>query len=90
MFAALVRSVSIKGEDLLINEAVFGKDIQYIGSKAFAECPNLRRVEIPVADVDIEDDAFENSNNVILYAPIGGSVEQYAVEHSIFLEAMIP
>ena len=75
---------------LLIDEAVFGEDIQYIGSKAFADCPNLRRVEIPVADVDIEDDAFKNSNNVILYAPIGGSVEQYAVEHSIFLEAMIP
>ena len=73
---------------LLIDEVVFGENIQSIGSLAFADCPNLRRVVIPAADVTIADDAFENSD-VILYAPIGGSVEQYAVKHHIFLEAMM-
>ena len=72
----------------LIDDVVFGDKIQSIGSRAFADCPNLRRVEIPVADVYIANDAFENSSNVILYAPIGGSVEQYAVNHGIMLEAM--
>lgn len=74
----------------LIDDVVFGDKIQSIGSKAFADCLNLRRVEIPVADVDIADDAFENSPGVILYAPIGGSVEQYAAKHRIMLEAMLP
>lgn len=73
---------------LLIDEVVFGENIQTIGSKAFADCPNLKRVEIPAADVEIAEDAFENSD-VILYTPIGGSVEQYAVSHGIFLEAMM-
>lgn len=74
----------------LTDDVVFGNKIQSIGSRAFADCPNLRRVEIPVADVYIANDAFENSSNVILYAPIGGSVEQYAVNHGIMLEAMFP
>ena len=73
---------------LLIDEVVFGEKIRSIGSKAFADCPDLKRVEIPVADVTIAEDAFENSD-VILYTPIGGSVEQYAVSHGIFLEAMM-
>lgn len=75
---------------LNIDDVVFGDKIQSIGNKAFADCPNLRRVEIPVADVDIADNAFDNSPNVILYAPIGGSVEQYAAKHRIMLEAMLP
>ncbi len=73
---------------LLIDEVVFGENIRSIGSLAFADCPDLKRVVIPAADVEIADDAFENSD-VILYAPIGGSVEQYAVKHGIFLEAMM-
>ncbi len=75
---------------LPVDDVVFGDKIQSIGSKAFADCPNLRRVEIPVADVIIEDDAFDNSSNIILYAPIGGSVEQYATERAIAFEAMLP
>jgi hypothetical protein len=74
---------------LMIDDVVFGDKIQTIGSKAFADCPNLRRVEIPVANVNIEDDAFAGSSNVILYAPTGGSVEQYAENYHIMFEAML-
>ena len=75
---------------LPIDDVVLGDRIQTIGSKAFADCPHLKRVEIPIADVVIAEDAFDNSSSVILYAPIGGSVEQYAAEHHIMLEAMLP
>ncbi len=88
--AGLTRLENEACRGLNIDDVVFGDKIQSIGNKAFADCPNLRRVEIPVADVDIADNAFDNSPNVILYAPIGGSVEQFAAKHRIMLEAMIP
>ncbi len=62
-------------------EAVFGGQIRTIGSRAFADCPALRRVVIPAADVEIAEDAFLNSS-VTLAAPAGSSAEKYAAEHS--------
>ena len=37
-----------------------------IGSRAFANCSQLIRVEIPSDDIEIADDAFEGSPNVVL------------------------
>ena len=35
-----------------------------IGSKAFADCPNLIYIKIPASVTSIADDAFEGSNQV--------------------------
>lgn len=65
---------------LNIEEAVFGSQIRKLGRECFANCPDLQRIVIPVADVDIADDAFLHSS-VTFVAPAGGSVEAYAKSH---------
>ncbi len=42
-----------------------------IGSKAFANCPNLYRIYIPASVTDIALDAFEGCPNLVIYAPAG-------------------
>ena len=42
-----------------------------IGSKAFANCPNLCRIYIPASVTDIALDAFEGCPNLVIYAPAG-------------------
>lgn len=42
-----------------------------IGSKAFANCPNLCRIYIPASVTDIAVDAFEGCPNLVIYAPAG-------------------
>ena len=66
---------------LTIEEAVFGSNIQRLGSRCFADCLDLQRVVIPVADVNIADDAFSRCSCVTFVAPAGGSVEDYAKSH---------
>ena len=42
------------------------QDCAAIGSRAFANCPNLRAIYVP-EDTQIAEDAFEDSNAVIVY-----------------------
>ena len=66
---------------LPVEEVIFGSNIQSIGSKAFDQCADLQRVVIPVADLEIADDAFLACSSVWLVAPAGGNVEDYARTH---------
>ena len=57
--------------------------VQNIESKAFAENPSLLLLVIPNADAAIAADAFENSENVTIMAPAGGTVQQFAEDYDI-------
>ena len=69
------------------DEAFIGIDTQQviipataesIGSKAFAECPNLQIIVISNPSMIIALDAFVDSPSVSIYAPASGTVEEYA------------
>ena len=53
-----------------------------IGSRAFADCPSLKYVEIPASVTGIADDAFAGSS-VIFICGFDSFAYQYAQEHGI-------
>jgi len=54
--------------------------IKEIRSKAFADS-SIQKIYIPDTVEFIEDDAFENAEDIIIYAPINSYAEEYAVNH---------
>ena len=54
-----------------------------IGARAFANCTQLRQIEIPAMNIEIADDAFANSPNVVIHAPAGSAAQTYARAHGI-------
>jgi len=57
-----------------------------IGSKAFADCPNLRVIYIPASTTTIAPDAFDGVEDLVIYGPQGEYCETYAEEnHFIFV-----
>ncbi len=57
--------------------------VQSIGSKAFANCPNLIYIEIPTDIESIADNAFLNSPNVVIGCTAGSKAYQYAMQKGI-------
>ena len=62
---------------------LFPETIEAVGKRAFSDCGALCLAEFPNVSVNLGDDVFLNCQNVTLLAPAGGSVERYAVDHSI-------
>ena len=60
-----------------------GSKVQSIGSKAFANCPNLMYIEIPTGTELIADDAFLNSLNVTIGCTANSPAFQYAVQKGL-------
>ena len=56
-------------------------NIQYIDSRAFADCSNLIAVWIPASVVTIAEDAFSNTTCAI-WAPPGSVAEEYCRHHN--------
>ena len=54
-----------------LETVVIDESVEYIGSKAFAKCPNLKKVIIRGCnnELKIEDDAFDLDVDIILYCP---------------------
>lgn len=52
-----------------------------IGARAFANCTQLLRIEIPAMNIKIAEDAFANSPNVAIYAPTDSAAQFYAEAH---------
>ena len=52
-----------------------------IGSRAFADCPNLRYTYIPAATTEIAADAFENVTGLTILGKTGTIAESYAQDH---------
>lgn len=71
-------------------EAFCGSGFQYvrlpekvkaIGSRAFADCQNLRHIYIPAMTADIAPDAFDNVEELTIHGAKNSYAEQYAEEH---------
>ena len=54
---------------------------KYIGSCAFAGCPNLAYISIPNAEVVIDENAFGNMQNLTILGKTGSTAETYATAH---------
>ena len=61
-----------------------------IGERAFADCKELKLVEIPSSVVAIADDAFEGCENVLIVTPEGSAAERYAQNHGILVTSDDP
>ena len=55
--------------------------VTMIGSRAFADCPNLKYIEIKGPSTEIAPDAFDGSDGITIYAPFNSSAAAYAQEH---------
>ena len=52
-----------------------------IGSRAFADCPNLRHIYIPGSVTKISGDAFDGISELYLYGSRGSAANDYAKDH---------
>lgn len=54
-----------------------------IRKRAFASSQNLREIFIPASVITIEENAFQDSPNVVIYGYSGSKAEEYARQNSI-------
>lgn len=57
--------------------------VEAIGSGSFANCPDLRYVEIQGAQTAISDDAFGGRTDFTIIAPTGSAAETWANQHGV-------
>lgn len=55
--------------------------VESIGSKAFANSPNLWQIEIPASVTSIADDAFSGVKGLILFGQSGSAAQSFADAH---------
>ena len=63
--------------------------VTMIGSRAFADCPNLKYVEIQGMTTGIAPDAFYGTFGLTIYAPFDSSAAAFAKEHGIDFHAIV-
>ena len=54
------------------------ESVESIGSRAFADCNNLRCIYIPEKTTRVSNNAFENNQNLTIWGAEGSYVEFYA------------
>ncbi len=59
-----------------------------IGRFAFANCSNLKRIYIPKATTQIDDNAFGTNTNLIIEGARGSTAESYASSHGFIFRAV--
>lgn len=65
-------------------QAVVAPDgLQVIGTRAFADCANLKCITLPDSVSYIAEDAFENTPDVVIFASVGSYAWQWAEEQGI-------
>lgn len=57
--------------------------LQVIGTRAFADCANLKCITLPDTVSYIAEDAFENTPDVVIFASVGSYAWQWAEEQGI-------
>ena len=67
---------------------ILPNSVESIGKFAFADCGKLSRVDIPVASVEIDPDAFTNSLHLTVFASKGGTVENFAKDQGVSFVAL--
>jgi hypothetical protein len=69
-----------------LKEVILSENVEYIGVGAFAECLQLNKIVIANNSIRIDDDVFMNDENVVIYAHIGSSAQNYAEKNGIKFE----
>lgn len=69
--------------DSTIQSAVAPDGLQVIGTRAFADCANLKCITLPDSVSYIAEDAFENTPDVVIFASVGSYAWQWAEEQGI-------
>lgn len=65
-------------------QAVVAPDgLQVIGTRAFADCANLKCITLPDSVSHIAEDAFENTPDVVIFASAGSYAWQWAEKQGI-------
>lgn len=65
-------------------QAVVAPDgLQVIGTRAFADCANLKCITLPDSVSHIAEDAFENTPDVVIFANVGSYAWQWAEKQGI-------
>lgn len=65
-------------------QAVVAPDgLQVIGTRAFADCANLKCITLPDSVSYIAEDAFENTPDVVIFANVGSYAWQWAEKQGI-------
>lgn len=62
---------------------ILPEGIEIIGSRAFAECGNLKWIYIPSSVEEIAEDAFDNCDELMIYGERYSVAKDYAVKHEI-------
>ncbi|HCI51125.1 MAG TPA: hypothetical protein DHV94_03300 [Clostridiales bacterium] len=66
-----------------IQSVVAPDGLQVIGTRAFADCANLKCITLPDSVSHIAEDAFENTPDVVIFASVGSYAWQWAEEQGI-------
>ena len=61
---------------------VLGGSVEVIGAGAFADCPNLYRIDVPASVRAIDDTAFDGTN-VTIVCSLGSFAQQWAETHGV-------
>lgn len=66
-----------------IQSVVAPDGLQVIGTRAFADCANLKCITLPDSVSYIAEDAFENTPDVVIFASVGSYACQWAEKQGI-------
>lgn len=66
-----------------IQSVVAPDGLQVIGTRAFADCANLKCITLPDSVSYIAEDAFENTPDVVIFASVGSYAWQWAEKQDI-------
>lgn len=66
-----------------IQSVVAPDGLQVIGTRAFADCANLKCITLPDSVSHIAEDAFENTPDVVIFASAGSYAWQWAEKQGI-------
>lgn len=66
-----------------IQSVVAPDGLQVIGTRAFADCTNLKCITLPDSVSYIAEDAFENTPDVVIFANVGSYAWQWAEKQGI-------
>lgn len=66
-----------------IQSVVAPDGLQVIGTRAFADCANLKCITLPDSVSHIAEDAFENTPDVVIFANVGSYAWQWAEKQGI-------
>ena len=72
-----------------IQKIIIPKNVSSLGSEVFKNCKNLSEVIFENGDTGLDNDCFIGcSENLVIKAPAGGYVEEYAKQYNLKFEAL--